>query len=149
MSFPTLTPTSQTSAIILPITGTFSSVAAALPLGVYQDSAEFLSGAVAQVAFTYKRLGGDVLDIELTEENVYANYEDAVLEYSYLVNIHQAKNIVGAALGGTTGSFDHKGQIETGHSLSGSNIALKYPKFSFETAFRLGSAFATEAGIEY
>ena len=147
MSLPTLTPTSQTSAIILPITGTISNVAAALPLRVYVDSAEFLSGAAAQVAFTYKRLGGDILDIELTEENVYANYEDAVLEYSYLVNVHQAKNIVGAALGGSTGSFDHKGQIESGHSLSGSNIALKYPKFSFETAFRLGQAFATEAGV--
>ena len=66
MSLPELTPTSQTSAIILPETGSTSKVAAALPLGVYADSTEFLSGAVAQVAFTYKRLGGDVLDIELT-----------------------------------------------------------------------------------
>ena len=91
-----------------------SNVAGALPLGVYKDSSEFLSGAVAQVAFTYKRLGGDVLDIELTEENVYANFEDAVLEYSYIVNIHQSKNILGSALGGTTGSFDHKGEITSG-----------------------------------
>ena len=147
MSLPTLTPTSQTSAIILPVTGTIANVASALPMGVYADSAEFLSGAVAQVAFTYKRLGGDVLDIELTEENIYANYQDAVLEYSYLINIHQSKNVVGAALGGTTGSFTHTGQMEEGHSLSGSNLALRYPKFSFETAFRLGQAFATEAGV--
>jgi len=147
MSFPTLTPTSQTSAIVLPATGTISNVASALPMGVYADSAEFLSGAAAQVAFTYKRLGGDVLDIELTEKNVYANYEDAVLEYSYIINIHQSKNVVGAALGGTTGSFTHTGQLTEGDSLSGSNIELKYPRFSFETAFRLGSAFATEAGV--
>ena len=147
MSLPELTPTSQTSAIILPITGTISNVASALPLGVYAGSTEFLSGAVAQVAFTYKRLGGDVLDIELTEENVYANFEDAVLEYSYLINIHQSKNIIGSALGGTTGSFNHKGQIVSGSALSGSNIALKYPRFSFETAFRIGDTFATEAGI--
>ena len=147
MSLPELTPTSQTSAIILPITGTISNVASALPLGVYAGSTEFLSGAVAQVAFTYKRLGGDVLDIELTEENVYANFEDAVLEYSYLINIHQSKNIIGSALGGTTGSFNHKGQIVSGCALSGSNIALKYPRFSFETAFRIGDTFATEAGI--
>ena len=59
MSLPELTPTSQTSAIILPITGNLSNVTGALPLGVYKDSSEFLSGAVAQVAFTYKRLGGD------------------------------------------------------------------------------------------
>ena len=147
MSLPELTPTSQTSAIILPITGTISNVTAALPLGVYKDSSEFLSGAVAQVAFTYKRLGGDVLDIELTEENVYANFEDAVLEYSYLVNIHQSKNILGSALGGTTGSFNHKGQIASGDSLSGSNVQLKYPKLNFEIAFQIGNKFATEAGI--
>jgi len=147
MSLPELTPTSQTSAIILPETGSTSNVAAALPLGVYASSTEFLSGAAAQVAFTYKRLGGDVLDIELTEQNIYANFEDAVLEYSYLVNIHQSKNIIGSALGGTTGSFNHKGQLQEGEALSGSNVALKYPRFSFETAFRIGDGFATEAGV--
>ena len=147
MSLPTLTPTSETSAIILPITGSPADVAAACPIGAYNDSTEFLSGAAAQVAFTYKRLGGDVLDIELTADNVYANYEEAVLEYSYLLNIHQTKNILGSALGGSTGSFNHKGQIASGDALSGSNIELKYPKFSFETAFRIGESFATEAGI--
>ena len=147
MSLPELTPTSQTSAIILPITGTTANVAAALPLGVYASSTEFLSGAAAQVAFTYKRLGGDILDIELTEENVYANFEDAVLEYSYLVNIHQSKNIIGSALGGTTGSFTHKGQLSASHALEGKNVALTYPRFSFETAFRIGDGFATEAGV--
>ena len=143
MSLPTLTPTSQTSAIILPITGNTDNVAAATPLGVYDSSTEFLSGAAAQVAFTYKRLGGDVLDIELTEENVYANFEDAVLEYSYLINIHQSKNILGSALGGTTGSFDHTGEITTGPA----NAQLKYPKLNFEIAFKIGDKFATEAGI--
>lgn len=143
MSLPTLTPTSQTSAIILPVTGNTENVVSALPLGVYSGSAEFLSGAAAQVAFTYKRLGGDVLDIELTEDNVYANFEDAVLEYSYLINIHQSKNILGSALGGTTGSFDHKGEVTSGPT----NAQLKYPKLNFEIAFRIGDKFATEAGV--
>ena len=143
MSLPTLTPTSQTSAIILPITGNTDNVAAATPLGVYDSSTEFLSGAAAQVAFTYKRLGGDVLDIELTEENVYANFEDAVLEYSYLINIHQSKNILGSALGGSTGSFDHTGEITSGPT----NAQLKYPKLNFEIAFKIGDKFATEAGV--
>ena len=143
MSLPELTPTSQTSAIILPSTGSETKVAAALPLGVYAGSTEFLSGAAAQVAFTYKRLGGDVLDIELTEQNIYANFEDAVLEYSYLINIHQSKNILGSALGGTTGSFDHTGEITAGPT----NAQLKYPKLNFEIAFKIGDKFATEAGV--
>ena len=143
MSLPTLRPTSTTSAIALPETGSEANVAAALPLGVYASSTEFLSGAAAQVAFTYKRLGGDVLDIELTEKNVYAAYEDAVLEYSYQVNLYQSKNALGAALGSPTASFDHKGETTAGAD----GAALKYPKFTFDYAFKMGDKFATEAGI--
>jgi len=69
------------------------------------------------------------------------------LEYSYLVNIHQSKNIIGSALGGTTGSFTHTGQLSASHVLEGQNVALTYPRFSFETAFRIGDGFATEAGV--
>ena len=90
MSFPQLTPSSETSAVILPATGSSADVKAALPFGVY-DTSDFKEGAAAQVAYTYKKLGGDVLDIELTPGNVYAAYEEAVLEYSYLVNIQSLR----------------------------------------------------------
>ena len=70
-------------------------------------------------------------------------YEDAVLEYSYLINVHQSKNILGSALGGTTGSFDHKGEVTAGPT----NAQLKYPKLNFEIAFKIGDKFATEAGV--
>ena len=110
MAFPSLTPASTVSAITLPATGSTSNVVASLAIGFYSSNA-FLSGAAAQVAYTYKRLGGDVLDIELKADNVYNHYEEAVLEYSYIVNLHQARNALGSALGGDTGSFDHKGTV--------------------------------------
>ena len=143
MSLPTLTPTSTTSAIILSETGSAADVAAALPLGVYSSSQQFLTGAAAQVAFVYKRLGGDVLDIEITDKNVYASFEDAVLEYSYIVNLHQSKNALGSALGSPTASFDHKGEVSAGAD----GASLKYPKFTFDYAFKMGDKFATEAGV--
>ena len=141
MAIPTLTPSSTKSASVLPATGSTTKVAAACPIGFYTGSADFLAGAAAQVAFTYKKLGGDVLDIELTEQNVYANYEEAVLEYSYIINIHQSKNTLGTVLGAQTASFNHKGEVIEG-PLSAS---LKYPKFSFETAFRVADAYSAEA----
>ena len=141
MAIPTLTPASTKSAIVLPETGSVASVATTLPIGVYSESQQFLTGAAAQVDYTYRKLGGDVLDIELTEKNVYANYEEAVLEYSYLVNIHQSKNTLGSMLGAQTASFDHKGEATAGPE----DIALKYPKFSFETAFRISEAYSTES----
>jgi hypothetical protein len=149
MSVPTLTPASQTSAIVLPVTGTHSNVNSAsnpLPFGIYTSEA-FVSGAVDQVAYTYKKLGGDVLDLEITEYQVYAAYEEATLEYSYIVNSHQAKNVLSDLLGASTASFDQDGQIAEGDALSGSNIELKFPKFNFSYAKTVADGISTEAGI--
>jgi len=141
MSFPDLTPTSTQSAITLPITGTLTDVVDSLAIKFYTSDA-FVTGAVAQVAYTFKRLGGDILDIEIKAENVYNHYEEAVLEYSYILNLHQARNALGSALGGPTGSFDHKGTV------SGTDdVALKYPKFQFDYAFRAADKFSAESTI--
>jgi hypothetical protein len=99
-----ISPKSQTSAIILTSTGSAELVASAVPFGIYTGSAAFRSGAADQVAYVYKKLGGDVVDIELTPANVYAAYEESVLEYSYIFNLHQGKNVLSDALGNVTGT---------------------------------------------
>ncbi len=156
MSAPTLTPKSTLSAVVLPVTGSTENVNAVVPYKIYSDStsplysAQFISGAVDQVSYVYKKLGGDVLDIELTEGNVYAAYEEAVLEYSYLINVHQASNVLSYALGDTTGSFDSKGNIEAGalsSSLSGSHVALKYPKFEYGLSRQIGQGVGAEVNL--
>jgi len=146
MALPALTPASQTSAIILPQTGTITDVTGTLPYGMYSPSDSFLSGASDQVAYTYKMLGGDVLDIELTAGNVYAAYEDACIEYSYLVNLHQSKNSLSDLLGSATGSFDSDGTIISGDA-SGSAAATKYTRFTFEYSRRVGDAVGTEVRV--
>jgi hypothetical protein len=156
MSLPTLTPASVLSAVILPGTGSITSVNETVPYKIYSletsplYSVQFLSGAADQVTYVYKKLGGDILDIELTEGNVYAAYEEAVLEYSYLINVHQATNILSDALGNTTGSFDSKGNLMDGtlsSSLSGTHVALKYPKFDYGMVRRMGDAYSSEVGL--
>ena len=157
MAYPTLTPSSTTSASKLPVTGNVSNVNSTdnpLPYGIYIDHAStegastaFKQGAADQVTYVYKKLGGDVLDIEITEYQVYSAYEEACLEYSYLVNVHQAKNVLGATLGSSTGSFDSDGELLSGQALSGSDIALRYPKFDFQYAKTVGNAISTEVGI--
>ena len=88
MAKPTLTPASSSPTNILPsVTSAATAFTFSYPFGIYNsggplESQYFASGAADQVAFTYKRLGGDVLDIELSEGNVFAAYEEAVLEYS-------------------------------------------------------------------
>lgn len=149
MAIPTLTPPQKTSAIVLPATGTAENVASACPIGVYKESEPFLSGAAAQVAYTYKKLGGDILDLEITEQNVYANYEEACLEYSYILNIHQSKNALGSALGSTTGSFSHTGEFSGSASGSAENkrANVKFPKIRFEASNRLSDTYSTTSGI--
>ena len=150
MAVPTLTPASQTSAIVLPETGSLTNAetAANYPYGIYVGNTDFVSGAVDQVNYTYRKLGGDVLDIEITEKNVFAAYEEAVLEYSYIVNIHQAKNSMGSALGMTTGTFDHDGEHKSDSPLvDNPNIALKYPKFEFGYVKQIGDRTSTEVGL--
>ena len=142
MAFPTLTPTSTQSAIILPPTGTAGDVLTSLPFGIY-TTGSFISGAVDQVAYTFRKLGGDILDLEIKAENVYANYEEAVLEYSYIVNLHQAKNTLGSTLGNPTGSFDEDGNVVDGQT----GAELIYPKFNFGYAMKVGQQFSHEAAI--
>jgi hypothetical protein len=158
MAVPTLTPASQTSTVILTSTGSTATTGNGAgntthyPFGIYSGTdqhlydANFVSGASDQVAYTYKKLGGDVLDIELTAGNIYASYEEAVLEYSYQINIHQAKNVLSDLLGMSTGTFDHDG-LMTGGDASGSAVNLSYPRFEFRYAKRIGEGVSKEAGV--
>ena len=170
MSEPTLTPKSVLSTVVLPAGGTADEVNTSLPYKVYSNpdadlyDVNFLTGAAEQVSYVYKKLGGDVLDIELTTGNVYSAYEEATLEYSYTINLHQATNTLARSLGNPTGSFDSKGNM-VDPSLSGSlgsdsdktaaarGTSLKYPKFSYDFTRRVGMGASAEVGtmgsIEY
>ena len=145
MAAPTLRPASNTSVSKLSITGSTDEVVANLPLGIYAASDPFVSGASDQVAYVFKKLGGDILDVEITDGQVYSAYEEATLEYSYLLNVHQAKNILSNVLGGTTGSFDEDGQLTEGHALAGKNVNLRIPRFDFAYARKIAEGISAEA----
>jgi len=165
MSRPDLNPKSQQSKIALPETGNADNVDSAdypLPLGVYTSDFwedyqinSFKRGAADQVSYVYKKLGGDVLDLEMTEAQVYAAYEESVLEYSYLINIHQGKNVLSNILGASTGSFDEDGEMlnpgEDGRASSdvapGTNVNLAYPRFDFAYARRMADGISEEVNV--
>ena len=144
---------SETSAVILPASGASTpaagqTVKTACPFGIYTGSLDFITGAANQVDYVYKKLGGDVIDIELTVDNVYAAYEEAVLEYSYIINLHQSKNSLSSMLGQTTGTFDYNGQMKTAVSGAGSTaIALRYPRFQFSSAKKIGDGISQIGGL--
>jgi len=151
MAVPTLTPSRQTSAITLPTGSSPGDVKdnTELPFQIYSDTTSgmfsqyFCTGAADQVSYTYKKLGGDVLDLEITTGSIFSAYEESVLEYSYILNIHQAKNLLGSALGAQTGTFDHDGEKLTGPD----DVNLRYPKWKLSYGKRVGDSLASEAGI--
>ena len=160
MALPTLTPSSTSSKVILTSTGSTATTgngagnAVHYPIGLYTTGGDlydenFLSGAADQVAYVYKKLGGDILDIELTPSNVYSAYEESVLEYTYHINLHQSKNTLPNVLGQSTASFDHEGQMTGGDASAsyGSNINLKYPRFRFDYARKVGEGTSEYAGF--
>jgi hypothetical protein len=137
----------------LPATGSADDVVNALSINIYSNpaselySTEFLTGAAEQVKYVYSMLGGAILDIELQPLNVYNCYENAVLEYSYLVNLHQAKNSLSQVLGSATGTFDHNGNIVSGSALSGKHYELKFPKYNLSYLKRVSDGFSAQVGI--
>ena len=150
MAVPLLIPKSTISSVTLPATGTTGNVVATLPYGIYTTDSNFISGASDQVAYTYKMLGGDVLDIELTEGNVYASYEISCLEYSYWLNLHQAKSSLPSLLGNITGSFDQDGELKSGllsSSLSGSRVELILPAFDIGYAKQVSLKASEESSV--
>jgi len=142
MSCVELSPRSQLSSIVLPATGNISDIATILVYDTYVNSVEFLSGAASQVSEVYYKLGGNILDIELTSANVYIAYENAVLEYSYLMNIHHGKNILSDILGNTTASFDHDGDQSSGPG----HVEVLYPKAQFNYIKRINEFAGENAG---
>lgn len=143
-----LQPASTVSAVVLPSTGTSDDVVSSLSYGIYTTDA-FVSGATDQVAYTYNKLGGRVLDLEITPSIVYNAYEEACLEYSYLINTHQAKNVLSDMLGNTTGSFDQDGEFTEYSGSGGINTKpnLKFPRFQLGYATHLGRGVSLHAGV--
>jgi hypothetical protein len=151
MALPTLQPISKTSKSILSVTGSTANVTtSSLPFAVYlsedhwtSDQIElFKKGAAEQVSYVYKKLGGDVLDIEIVEQQVYAAYEEATLEYSYILNLHQSKNSLSKALGGAAGTFDEKGRLTGSNAADLSHTELKFPKFTLAYAQRVAQGYS-------
>ncbi len=140
----------------MPITGNTSNVVSSnLPFGVYVSDIywntsqinAYKTGSAEQVAYVYKKLGGDVVDIELVENQVHAAYEEACLEYSYIINLHQSKNALPFVLGQTTGSFNSDGQLTGSNSSELSNANLAFPKMQFTYAKNVSMAVNTLSSL--
>ncbi len=121
----------MTQAIVLDLTASFSDVLTPTPFAIYDTTTAFQSDADGIVTLINSKLGGNVLDVELTNKDVYGCFEQSVLEYSAMVNSYHAKSVLADIIGSPTGS------------LSGSEN--KVPRLDLALAKRRASAYSSEA----
>lgn len=113
---------------------TFANTTNPTPFGIYDNESDFQTEADNMVFFVKRKLGDDILSVELTKKQIFGNFEEATLEYSSILNQYQAKSQLVNYLGYTTGS-----------TMSGSEEKL--PRDNLEYLSRFAEPYAMEAGI--
>ncbi len=112
---------------------TFASTFRPTPFGFFDSDVNFQTEADSMITFVKRKLGDDVLSVELTSKQIWACFEEACLEYSYIYNLHQAKSQLSSIMGSPTGSL--------------SGRENQYPKNTLEFALRLSEPYISNAGL--
>jgi hypothetical protein len=103
------------------------------PFGFFDSDIAFQSEADSIVTFVRRKLGDDVLSVELTKKQIWACFEESFLEYGSLINQYQARSQLAGLLGAATGSLTGQEQ--------------KLPRETLEYALRLAEPYASYAGL--
>lgn len=111
----------------------FLQTVAPTPYGFFDSDTAFSSEADSLVTFVKRKLGDDILSVELTNKMIWACFEESFLEYGSVINQYQAKSQLSNLLGGATGSLNEATQ--------------KYPRQTLEFALRMAEPYITTAGL--
>jgi len=92
------------------------------------------------VTFVLRKLGEDVLSVELTKKMIWACFEEATLMFNSTMIEYQAKSNLASLLGNPTGSID---PVTGKYSL---NLINAYVQPNFEFLIRQAEPYASEVG---
>ena len=67
--------------------------------GTFDDDLHFQEDADKIILYVKRRLGDDIMSVELTNRQIWTNFEEACLEFSKNVNAHQAESYMSNLLG--------------------------------------------------
>jgi len=113
---------------------TFASTQNPTPFGFFDTDAQFQSEADSMVVFVKRKLGDDVLSVELTKKQIWACFEEAVLEYSRLINESRIKSELVVILGTPTGS---NGSVD---------LSTTYVRNTLDFLSRMSEAYSAAGG---
>jgi hypothetical protein len=117
----------------LDLTASFADVLSPTPFAAFDTDLQFKTDADGMIRLVHSKLGGNILQVEITNKDVYACLEQSALEYSGIVNSYQAKSVLADIIGSETGSLDTQE-----NKLARMNLAL---------AKRRAASYSSEAGV--
>jgi hypothetical protein len=112
--------------------------------GFFDSDATFQLDADSMVTFVKRKLGDDVLSVELTKRQIWTCFEEAVLEYGNIINQYQLKSELANMLGITT---VYSSSIVSGVLSSSVNVTNSYPRRTFEFLMRQAEPYSSYAGL--
>ncbi len=111
----------------------FSLTSSPTPFGQFDSDSAFQTHADAMIPFVKRKLGDDILSVELTRKQIWTCFEEATFEYSKLINEYTTKSQLSNLLGISTGS------------MTGSESL--YPRDTLEFLMRKAEPYIAETGV--
>ena len=112
------------------------------PFGLFDSDSSFQSEADSMVVFVKRKLGDDILSVELTKKQVWACFEESLMEYGSIVNQYQAQSQLMNLMGFPTGSST-SGSFNIGPN----GYEQMLPRENNEFILRQAEPYAMDAGI--
>lgn len=111
------------------------------PFGYFNDDNVYQVDADKIIIFVLRKLGEDILSVELTKKMIWTCFEEATLQFNGNIIEYQAKSNLSVLLGLPTGSIDP----ETGKSTV--NLTNTYIQPNLEFLVRQAAPYASEVGF--
>jgi len=121
----------------------FQSTTNPTPFAVFDEEKDFILDANAMVTFVKRKLGDDILSVELTNKQVWMSFEEATLEYGRIVNEYQTKSQLGNLLGNDLNVPTNEEGVRDGGP---SGAESKFPRETLEYLMRKAEPYASHAG---
>lgn len=84
----------------------FNQTVAPTPYGLYDVDVAFQRDADSMVVYVMRKMGEDVLSVELTKKEIWTSFEEATRMFNAWVIEYQTKSNLSSLLGTPTGSWD-------------------------------------------
>jgi len=120
---------------------TFANTTSPTPFGFFDTDTGFQGEADAMVTFVKRKMGDDILSVELTKKQIWACFEESFCEYGAVINKYQAQSQLMNLMGIPTGSF-----MSGSANIGPHGKEQMWPKENLEFVIRRAEPYAFEAG---